>query len=297
MTSRSLQSLASGDLLVTASRLHAGARFPTGDGVVRQLRPDLSLRAEAETGHVGLVAHLVLDAGGSLWALDPQARAVSRFGPDGKPLLAPALGDHPFGPMLLLAGGDLLLGEHLAASSGPFAGRGHVHRFGPDLAPVATYATAWNGGVGGFLGVTHMALADDGRTLYHLSETGPHLYGHDLATDRRLGVLFSIETPPAMLFGLCAVPGGDLMVATGGGLIRLRPEGGRLVPVSSVALPPPASGRPGWANVVLRPSGRSVFALDFLGGRLAEVAVSTETLIRCVDLGLPSALASLVEVP
>ncbi|MFN3592455.1 MAG: hypothetical protein ACK4TG_09740, partial [Thermaurantiacus sp.] len=172
-----------------------------------------------------------------------------------------------------------------------------VHRFGSDLRPRATYDTQWNGGVGGFLGVTHMALAADGRTLFHLSETGPHIYGHDIAADRRLGPLFTIKTPPAMLFGLCTIPGGDLLVATGGGLLRLRPENARLAPVSAIALPPPPAGRPGWANVCLRPAGRSVFALDFLGGRLAEIDLASETVIRLADLELPSALAALVEVP
>jgi hypothetical protein len=294
---RSLQSLVSGDILVTATRLHEGVRYPTGDGALRQLRPDLSQRGTADTGTIGLVAHLAFDGEGHLWALDPQARAISRFDRDGRPLPRPALGDHPFGPMLLLPGGDLLLGEHLAGPAGPFAGTGRVHRFDAALRPVATLETEWNGGIGGFLGVTHMALGSDGRILYHLSETGPHIYAHEIGANRRLGPVFTREAPPAMLFGLSVIPGGDILVATGTGLIRLRPAAGRLEQVSAIALPPPSTGRPGWANVVLRPSATSVFALDFLGGRLAEVDLASETVLRLADLGLASALASLVEVP
>ncbi|MFN3592943.1 MAG: hypothetical protein ACK4TG_12255, partial [Thermaurantiacus sp.] len=121
MTDRSLQPLASGDILVTATRLAAGARFPTGDGAIRQLRPDLSIRGETATGTRGLVAHLAFDGEGHLWALDPQARAIARFDRDGARMPAPGLGDHPFGPMLVLAGADILVGEHLAGSAGPFA--------------------------------------------------------------------------------------------------------------------------------------------------------------------------------
>ncbi len=297
MTVRSLEPLLAGDILVAATRLHPGARYPTGDGALRQLRPDLSLRSTASTGHVGLVAHLGFDPEGHLWALDPQARAISRFDREGEPMPPPPVGDHPFGPMCVMPEGDILLGEHLAGPAGPFAGTGRVHRFDRTMTRVHAYDTQWHGGVGGFLGVTHMALAPDGETLFHLSETGPHIFGHDLVRDRRLGPVFTLEAPPAMLFGLAALPGGDLLVATGTGLVRLRRAGARLEHVGTVALPPPAAGRPGWANVVLRPSRTSVFVLDFLGGRLAELDPQSETLLRCADLGLPSALTSLVEVP
>ncbi|MFN7173134.1 MAG: hypothetical protein ACK4MT_00205 [Thermaurantiacus tibetensis] len=297
MTDRSLLPLASGDLVVTATRLEAGARYPTGRSALRLLGPDLALKAECETGGTGLVAGLGLLADGSLLALDPQARQVARFGADGRRLPDPDLGGHPFGSVVALPSGELLLGEHLCGAAGPFAGTGRVHRVTSGFRPLRTYATAWNGGVSGFLGVTHMALAPDGVTLWHLSETGPLLYAHDLEEDRRLGAVFTATDPPAMLFGLAAIPGGDLLVANGSGLLRLSGPPDALRLLDRIPLPAPASGRPGWANVVLRPSGTSVFALDFLGGRLAEVALATHEVTRLLDLGLGSSLASLVEVP
>ncbi|MFQ3594955.1 MAG: hypothetical protein SNJ63_02440 [Sphingomonadaceae bacterium] len=298
MTSRSLLPFRPGDRIVTATRLDPAARYPTGAGAVRQLACDGSLRAEAVTGATGLVAGLGLLADGSLLVLDPQARHVARFAADGTRLPDPDLGGHPFGSMLLLPGGDVLLGEHLCGASGPFAGAGRVHRFTGGLAPLRCYDTQWNGGMAGFLGVTHMAVSPDGATLYHLSETGPLLYAHDLMEDRRLGPVFTATTPPGMLFGLAALPDGDLLVAEGEGLVHLSPaREGTLMPVARYPLPAPGSGRPGWANVILRPSGDSVLALDFHSGRLAEIALATMRLTRLVDLGLPSALASLVEVP
>ncbi|WP_448586286.1 hypothetical protein [Thermaurantiacus sp.] len=297
MTDRSLAPLARGDLVVTATRLVPGARYPTGLGAVRQLDPDGRTKAEALTGATGLVAGLACLDDGSLLALDPQARHAARFAADGTRLPDPDLGGHPFGSLVRLPGGDLLLGEHLCGPSGPFAGGGLVHRVSPDLTPVGRYATEVNGGVAGFLGVTHMALSGDGQTLFHLSETGPHLYGHDLAADRRLGALFTLAEPPAMLFGLAAVPGGDLVVATGSGLLRLCGGRAGFRIAAPIALPAPERGRPGWANVFLRPGGRSIFALDFLGGRLAEVDLEDHAVTRLIDLGLGSSLASLVEVP
>lgn len=297
MTGQSLAPFASGDLLVAATRLEPGARYPTGASAVRQLAADGSIKAEALTGGRGLVAGLALLDDGGLLVLDPQARQVARFARDGTRLPDPDLGGHPFGSMVRLPGGDLLLGEHLCGAAGPFAGAGLVHRFTPAFAPAGRYATQTNGGVSGFLGVTHMALGEDGTTLFHLSETGPHVYGHDLATDTRLGPLFTVTQPPAMLFGLAALPDGDLLVANGGGLLQL--AGGRsgFRCVGRIPLPPPAAGRPGWANVVVRPHGRGLFALDFLGGRLAELDPVSLEVGRLLDLGLAASLASLVEVP
>lgn len=297
MTEESLAPFAPGDLLVSATRLEPGARYPTGAGAVRQLDARGEMKAGAATGARGLVAGLALLDDGSLLVLDPQARHAARFAASGARLPDPDLGGHPFGSLVRLPGGDLLLGEHLCGAAGPFAGSGQVHRFTSSLAPVGSYTTETNGGVSGFLGVTHMALSPDGGTLFHLSETGPHLYGHDLASDTRLGPLFTATAPPAMLFGLAALPGGDLLVADGAGLLRL--TGGRagFSLVGRVALPPPAAGRPGWANVVARPDGRGLLALDFLGGRLAELDAATLEVRRLLDLGLPSSLASLVEVP
>ncbi len=297
MTGQSLAPLAPGDLLVAATRLEPGERYPTGASAVRQLGADGRVKAEALTGGRGLVAGLALLDDGTLLVLDPQARQVARFAAGGARLADLDLGGHPFGSLVRLPAGDLLLGEHLCGTSGPFAGEGRVHRFSPGLAPRGTLATAWNGGVSGFLGVTHMALHPDGATLFHLSETGPIVYGHDVETDTRLGPLFTVTDPPAMLFGLAALPGGDLLVANGTGLLRL--AGGRagLRAVGRIPLPAAASGRPGWANVIVRPHGRGLFALDFLGGRLAELDAVTLEVRRLVDLGLPASLASLVEVP
>ncbi|WP_448581226.1 hypothetical protein [Thermaurantiacus sp.] len=297
MTDQSLSPFATGDLLVTATRLNPAARYPTGASAVRQLGPDGSEKAEAATGATGLVAGLALLDDGALLALDPQGRSVACFGPDGNRRPDPNVGDHPFGSLVRLPGGDLLFGEHLCGAAGRFAGGGAVYRFGPEFVLRRRYATQWNGGVSGFLGVTHMALSADGATLFHLSETGPLLYGHDLEDDESLGPLFTASDPPAMLFGLASLPNGDLMVANGTGLLRLVGGCGGFRLADRVTLPPPATGRPGWANVILRPSGQSVFALDFLGGRIAELDLQTHALTRLLDLGLPSALASLAEVP
>ena len=298
MTDQSFKAFAPGDLFVPAPRLDPTARYPTGAGVVRQYDAAFALKAEVDTGHTGLVSGLGLSPEGVLHVLDPQARARNLYGPDGQPLppsgAAPAPPDAGYGSILFLADGGCLMGEHLCGghdpSSGPFAGQGRVVRLAADGRHLATYDTAHNGGVGGFLGVTHMALADDGRTLYHVSETGPHIYAHDLPDNRPLGTVHTRTDPPGMIFGLALLPDGRLAVALGGGLRLVDPRSGQ---TQDVALPP---GR-GWANIVLRPTGQSIFVLDFFGGQLAELSLPDLTVLRCLDLGTPQGLTSIAEVP
>ena len=290
MTNQSLSPFSSGDIFVPAPRLDPSARYPTGQGVIRHYDADFRLKAEVDTGHTGLISSLGLSPEGVLHALDPQARARNLYGPDGQPRPVPPAPDAGFGSILFLADGGYLMGEHLCGGPGPFAGHGKVMRFAADGRLLASFDTEVNGGVGGFLGVTHMALTADGRTLFHVSETGPSLYAHDLPTNRRLGAIHTRTDPPAMLFGLTMLRDDRLVIALGNRLRLLDTNGS---PLRDIELPP---GR-GWANIVLRPGGHSLFVLDFLGGQLAELSLPDFTCLRCLDLGNPHGLTSLAEVP
>ncbi len=289
-TGRSLKPFAQGDIFVAATQLHAGARYPTGDSAILQLDTDWQPKALARTGRVGLVAGLVLGPDRALWVLDPQARAVDRFAPDGQLIAPPDLPARPFGSAVRTRDGGLILGEHLCAPDGPFAGEGKAVRIGRDGGVQAVFDTEWNGGVGGFLGVTHIALSPDETRLYHVSETGPHLYAHDIVANRRLGAFYTRSDPPPMLFGLASLPDGDVLVATGSGVRRVAPSGQVR---RDYALPP---GR-GWANIIARPDYRTVWVLDFILGRVAELDPATGALGRTAELGLAQSLSTLVEIP
>lgn len=289
-TNRSLKPFAQGDIFIAATALHAGARYPTGDSAVLQLDADWRPKALARTGRVGLVSGLALGPDRALWVFDPQARSVDRFAPDGRLIAPPELPARPFGSAVATRDGGLIMGEHLCGPSGPFAGEGKAVAIGPDGAVRAVFDTEWNGGVGGFLGVTHIALSRDERTLFHVSETGPHLYAHDLASNRRLGAIHTRTDPPPMLFGLATLPDDDLMVATGSGVRRISPSGEVR---RDYALP---TGR-GWANVVARPDRATIWVLDFILGRVAELDPATGAVGRIAELGLAQSLSTLVEIP
>lgn len=289
-TGQSLAPFAQGDIFVAATALHAGARYPTGDSGVLQLDADWRPKALARTGRVGLVSGLQLGPDRALWVFDPQARAVDRFAPDGRRIAPPDLPPRPFGSAVRCRDGGLVLGEHLCGPPGPFAGEGKAVRIDAKGRLAATYDTQVHGGVAGFLGVTHVAMSRDEATLFHLSETGPSIFAHDLAGNRRLGAIHTRTDPPAMLFGLATLADGDLLVATGSGAVRIAPDGSRR---RDHALP---TGR-GWANIVARPDRPIVWVLDFILGRVAELDPGTGAVGRIAELGLAQSLASLVEIP
>ncbi len=289
MTNQSFFPFASGDRFIPVPLLDASARYPTGAGRIRQLSRCGQTKAEVATGHVGLISGMGIGPDGVLWVLDPQARAVDRFAPDGTRLPALPLPPRAFGSVQFEQGGTVLLGEHLAGADGPFAGAGQVLRLAADGTPERFFDTAFNGGVSGFLGVTHMALSADHKTLYHLSETGAALYAHDLAANLALGPIYTRTDPPAMLFGLATLPDGRLAVAIGTAIRLLSPDG---APLGDIALP---EGR-GWANLVVRPSGKSLYAMDFFGGRMAELSLPDLTLLAITDFNNPQGMTTVAEV-
>lgn len=286
-----LMPFAPGDIFVTASDLDESARFPTGHGKILQFAADWTPKGVFETAQTGLIASLTLDRAGNLHALDPQARAITSIGSDGQPKqMFGALPERAYGAMIVASDDEYLFGEHMVGQIPGFGGDGCVYRINAAGAVQATYNTETNGGMGGFLGVTHMALSADGGTLFHTSETGPHVYAHDLKADKRLGPVYTRTDPPPLIFGLTLLPDGQLLIACGSEFRQVDLATGQ---ATRFALPP---GR-GWAVPVLRPGGSEVWALDFFCGTAARLSVADGTLLAVKELGLAKCLTGLAEVP
>ena len=239
-----------------------------------------------ETGAFGLISALVIDGKHTLHIMDPQARRIDHIGSVQMPSLPP----RAYGSMIARGDGTYLLGEHMVGQIPGFEGAGRVYQADANGTIIREWDTQTNRGMGGFLGVTHMALSPDGDTLYHVSETGPHIYAHDLKADKRLGIIYERRDPPPMVFGLACLEDGDLIVATGSGARRLDAQG---VVKRDYMLP---AGR-GWSVIVLRAGGDSFWALDFFGGTVALVDVDSGDVRMTRDLGLPKALAGIAEMP
>ncbi len=275
-----------GDIFVTATVLDESARFPTGHGRIRHYDANWTQKRDYDTGAFGLISALCFDKTGTLHSLDPQARRVDHAGS----VTMPSLPNKPFGSMIVLDDGTYLMGEHMVGQIPGFEGDGKVWQVDAAGELLRSWNTETNGGMGGFLGVTHMALSPDKTTLYHLSETGAHIYAHDLASDKRLGTIYMRTDPPPLVFGLACLPDGDIIFATGGGARRIGPNGSQK---RDYTLP---AGR-GWSVIVMREGNKSFWALDFFGGQVAEVNVDDGTIMQSRDLGLPKALAGIAEVP
>ncbi len=273
-------------MFVTATALDPEGRYPGGRGLVRHYDCTWSFKAEMETGGHGLISALCFDGSGTLHALDPQAGRVDHFGPGAMPNLP----RYRFGSMIAKADGSYLLGEHMIGDQSGFEGQGRVCQVDRSGTPLSEWRVQTGGGVSGFLGVTHIALSPDETILYHVSETGPDIFAHDLIRDRPMGPVYSHRDPPFMVFGLACFPSGDLVVATGAGLCRLDSQG-RVC--QHYVLP---EGR-GWAVVSLREKGANFWALDFFAGRVARVESETGAVTFVKDLHLPKALAGIAEVP
>jgi hypothetical protein len=287
----SLFPFAPGDIFVTASELDGGARFPTGKGKVHQFAADWTLKAVFETGQTGLISSLTLDSAGNLHILDPQAKSHIAIGPGGTPKATfEKLPTAAYGSMIALADGTYLLGEHMVGDIPGFGGKGYAYHVNATGDVLAEYNTQTNGGMGGFLGLTHMALSADGLTLYHVSETGAHVYAHDLAANKRLGAIYTRADSPPMVFGIAALTDGTLLVACGNEVRQISPNGDL---VRHYALP---EGR-GWAVVILRDAGKSFWALDFFGGKLACVETESGAIIQTKELDLAKCLTGIAEVP
>lgn len=291
-----LASFAPGDIFVPASTLDETARFPTGQGKIRQYDAQWQLKAELETGHRGLISALAIDPAGRLHALDPQARAITTIDRNGEQITQfSKLPQRAYGSMIPLASGEYLLGEHMVGEIPGFAGAGKVYRVASDGTVLAEYDTQTNGGMGGFLGVTHMALSADGLTLYHTSETGAQVYAHDMSANRRLGPVYTRIDPPPLVFGVALLNDAELVVACGSELRRIGLDSG-----TTAAVPLP-EGR-GWAIVIVASDhpasgARRLWALDFFGGTAALIDAASGAVEELHALGLAKCLTGIAVVP
>jgi hypothetical protein len=260
---------APGDLWVAAT-LVTDKALRLGLSRLWLLSADLDVKAEIPTGAFGMVSGLAVQPGtGICWAFDPTARRVTRIGPDGAllPEIALALG-RGLGSGLFAPNGDLICGEHLSGDFPPFQGDGRLYRFDPQGRFIRKYRPEVSGGMSGFLGLTHIALLQDARTLVYVSETGSTVYRYDIEAGRQLEPLYVRKDPPGMVFGIAGLPDDDILVMCGNEMRRITPDGAVR---RTYKLP---DGR-GWSFVRVTKDGRKAWCGDFFAATLARIDLAS----------------------
>ena len=170
-------------------------------------------------------------------------------------------------------------------------GDGHVFEYTANGELVAEHATDTHGGMGGFLGVTHSALAPDGNTLVYASETGKRIMRFDLKESRQLPDVLTLpeEERRAMCFAVGYTNDGALLHLRGSAVEFLSESGER---VSELPLP-----GFGWATMCVSADGRHVLAGNFFTGECARVNLETGAITASANVGVERSLAGITEFP
>lgn len=305
-----MQPFAKGDVFAGCTLLNNPADDHAGPGRIIQYDSQLKEKGVLWTeGTTHLVGGLKFGPDGNLWAFDSNARCVLRVSPEGKQLPRIDFGDRSFSQVNFVADGTLLMGEHLVGNTiklpperplgttlNKMAGTDrfgdwHLFRFSMDGKLIKEYATATNGGMAGFLGLTTASLAPDGRTVVYSSETGQHLYQYDIETDKQLPDLI---THPKGEMALVAThqPDGTLLYlmasfTTGFALKHLAADGTEL---RHYPLP-----GPGWANLALTADANTILVGNFFTGNFARMNLESGEMGTPVSTGVERSLAGLAE--
>lgn len=299
-----LQSFAPGDVLVGATVLDDPGDDHAGRGRILQYDADLAPKGVLwleDTTH--LVGGLSFDARGRLWAFDSQSFAVLVVHPNGR-VERRDFGARPYSNVCFGRDGTVYLGEHLAGDTirpeiearldttlphmpgTQRFGDGHVWHFHDDGTFIKEYATQTHGGLAGFLGVTHAALAPGGAVLVYCSETGPRLMRYDLKRDRQLPDLQSFpDGQREMFFGMRYGPDGRLYALRGSRLDVIAKSGATLR-----TIPLPGSG---WVTIAIAPDGRTACVGNYFTGELGRIDLASGERLATVQTGAARTLAGL----
>ena len=303
-TDSTIQPFSPGDVFVGATLLNDPQDDHAGRGRIIQYDAGLNEKGVLwidDSTH--LVGGLKFDPDGILWAFDSNAHLVIRVGPDGQRLPHVEFAERSFSNVNFGPQGQVYLAEHMVGSetllplqttlsrmpgSDRF-GDGHVFEYTADGGLVAEHATETNGGMGGFLGVTHSTLAPDGKTLVYVSETGKRIMRFDLEASRQGEDVLTLpeEDRRAMCFAVGYSRDGALLHMRGSAVDVLSEQGQRIREI-----PLPGFG---WAVMCICPDGEHVLGGNFFTGDCARVDLESGAIKASANVGVERSLAGIAE--
>jgi hypothetical protein len=303
-----LQAFAKGDVFVAATVMNDPKDDHAGAGRVLQYDEDLRYKGELWLkGTAHKVGGLTFGPDGTLWAMSQLTPAVVEFAPVGRQRPYRRWSDRKFSSVTFAPDGTLLFGEHMVGKvtghpsvttrfsllpGRDVIGDGHVFRYSRQGRLLKEYATSPHGGMFGFLGVTSTVLADGGRRLIYLSETGNVIRQYDLADDRPLPDLVVFDRDPAMpmVVVMNPRPDGELLVSNAAGFARIDPGTGRVNRVYTL----PGKG---WAAINSSTDGRFAYVGNFWTGELVKVRLEDGALVARTNVGQKESLSGVAQFP
>lgn len=301
-----MQPFAPGDVFVAATVMNDPKDDHAGAGRILQYDGDLHYKGELWLqGTTHKVGGLTFGPDGTLWAMAQLTPAVVEIGPDGRQRPFHRWSERKFSSVTFAPDGTLLFGEHMVGKQTghpsittkfrllegrDVIGDGHVFRYTRDGRPLREYATASHGGMFGFLGVTSTVLADGGRRLIYVSETGNVIKQYDLAGDRQLPDLAVFDQDPRMPMVLVMNPrpGGELLVSNAAGFARIDPQTGKVLRNYRL------EGM-GWAAVSSSADGRHAFVGNFWTGELVKVRLDDGAVVARAQVGQKDSLSGVAQ--
>ncbi len=296
-----------GDIFVAATVMDVPDDDHAGTGRLLQFDADLQPKGVlwiAETTHK--IGGLAFGPDGTLWGSAPISWQVIEIDAHAKQKPGRSFSQRPFSSVTFAPDGTLLFGEHLIGSKTKITfnttqfnllpgekviGHGNILRFSADGKFIEEYETDTHGGVVGIHGVTSTVLADGGKRMIYISETGNRVMQYDLENRRQLPDLAdfgTVEGAPPMVLIMTQMPGGKLVIGTGKSVVFLDQYSGEIVHKIEM-------DRIGWAAVA--PSTDSGYLLlgNFFDGEFVKLRVTDGKIVARNTIGEERSLSGIVQ--
>ena len=296
---------APGDVAVGCTLLNSSSDDHRGQGRILHFDGALQLKNTIvldDTTHI--VEGLKFAPDKTLWAFDCFAYKIARVGASGRRMPNFAAPARSFACIDWATDGSLYLGEKLVGSESklplhttlPFMpgtqrfGDGHLFKFSRKGKLLKEYSTPVHGGMGGFQGLTSLALAADGKSIYYTSESGPRLMHFDLAGDQALpDVLSFAEKTNNFFFDVQFDRAGRLLAVRGARVEALDPNG-------KVLQTYPLAGF-GWASMSKPVTDSHFYVTNFFSGEIAKIDLRTGAVLASAMTGVHKSLSGPAEFP
>ena len=300
-----LQPFAPGDVFIGATLLNNPDDDHAGLGRVLQFDEDLNPKGVLWVeGSTHLISGLGFAPDGTLWAFDAWAWIAIRVSPDGRQLENRQFAQRAFSSVQFLDDGRLLFTESLDGNNQPLPlttrhkplpgetdklGDGDLYIYDDTGELQQVFDPQVHGGMSGSMAVTHATMAEDGRRLIYVSETGPRLMQFDLQQGRQLDDLQ--QFPPdsgEMFFDLTAATGERLLVTRGARVDILDQSGKELGRV-------PLDGF-GWSIVAAGRDGNSAYVGNWFTGEVVRLDLDSGEILARTEIA-PKCIAGIAQYP